>query len=73
MEPQQWEDCINYMCFGAAESLLVKWQRPKRLEDHKLSMAMKNMVQRGAAADIDHTYRDTDTVTGLNVSSVACK
>ena len=59
------------MRFGAAESLSVKWQRPKRLEDQKLSMAMENMVRRKAAAEIDNTYRDT--VSELNMSSMACK
>jgi hypothetical protein len=59
------------MCFGAAESLSVKWQRPKQLEDNKLSMAMKNMVRQKAAAEIGNTYRDT--VSELNMSSMACK
>jgi hypothetical protein len=59
------------MCFGAAESLSVKWQRPKQLQNNKLSMAMKNMVRRKAAAEIDNTYRDT--VSELNMSSMACK
>ena len=51
------------MAFGAAEGLLVKWQRPKRLDDHELSTAMENMGRNGAAANVNQTYRETDTVT----------
>jgi hypothetical protein len=59
------------MCFGAAESLSVKWQRPKQFQNNKLSMAMKNMVRRKPAAEIDNTY--CDTVSECNMSYVACK
>ena len=73
VDPQQSEDCINYMAFGVAESLSLKWQRQKRLEDQKLSTAMKNRIKKGAVANINLTYSETNTVTGLNVSSMAFK
>ena len=73
MDPQQRDDCINYMTFSAAESLSVKWQWPKRLDDHELRTAMENMGRKGAAANVNQTYRETDTVTELNIRCMAFK
>ena len=61
------------MTFSAAESLSVKWQRPIRLDDHEWSTAMENMGRNGAAANVNQTYRETDTVTELNIRSMAYK
>ena len=73
MDPQQREDCINYITFGAGESLSVKWQRPKRLDNYELNTTMENMGGNGAAADVNQTYRETDTITELNIRCIAFK
>ena len=59
MDPQQRDGCINYMTFGTAESLSVKWQRPKRLGNHEWSMAMENMERN------DLTYRGSTAKGGV--------
>ena len=50
---------MNYITSGAAKSLLVKWQRPKRLDNHELSKAMENMERN------DLTYRGSAAKGGL--------
>ena len=71
VERQEYDDCIDFTCFGAAQSLSVKWQLPKQFQNNKLSMAMKNMVRRKPAAEIGNTY--CDTVSECNMNYVTCK
>ena len=59
--------------FGAGESLSVKWQRPKQLDNYELNTTMENMGGNGAAADVNQTYRETDTITELNIRCIAFK
>ena len=54
---------MNYITSGAAKSLLVKWQRPKRLDNHEWSTTIENMGRNEAAANVNQTYREADTTT----------